>query len=210
MSKRRARMTFLTKFVILVWMCLVICTITGVISIFFPFAPSQGFSEFCEYLLPIICFPLLMGPMIWGRIFQSNRYNLPPATRRWWLTLIFGGVYFSYAWALMIEFSAAIPTRYISSKQVDTHVTIDDITGLIYTYDNWTWITFRHGGSTSKFMWERSDPVMNGLRRGDCIGLHGREWPLGLYVDSITRSNACHSENAKEPKSNSAAAASVP
>ena len=48
-------------------------------------------------------------------------------------------------------------------------------------------------------MWERSDPIMSGLKRGDCIELHAREWPLGFYVDSISRS-ACHHANADESK----------
>ena len=40
---------------------------------------------------------------------------------------------------------------------------------------------------------------MSGLKRGDCIELHAREWPLGFYVDSISRS-ACHHANADESK----------
>lgn len=191
MTKRKRRIGGLAWFAVLVAATLLFGSILALISMFFPYAPSHETRTFCRYVLPPILFLLLLGLALLGSLHSRRDPTCKEKFQGNWLKLILASALASVAWAWMMTIVPAIPAKFFAEEKVDIPVTVDSLDGLRIDYDYWTWIHFEQNGVVNKFMWTRSDPVMRSLKRGDCIELHGRNWALGLYVDSISRSHAC-------------------
>ena len=166
--------------------------VLALISMFFPYVSSQGAKSFCDYVLPPLFFVLLVVPGVVGNL--RARRDLTGKTKAYegnWLKPLFATVLISIIWGVVMPAVPAIPAKYFAQNKVDIPVTVNSTDGFLGVYDYWTWVHFERNGAASKFMWTRADPLLPALKHGDCVELHGREWPLGLYVDSITRSTAC-------------------
>lgn len=199
MSKQGLHLDGLTWIVAAVATIFLGSAVLVVISMFFPYDPSQKARSFCDYALPPILFVLLVGP----GLVRNLRARRDPTgeTKAYegnWLKPVLAGALLAIAWGIVMAVVPAIPAKYFAQKKVAIPVTVDSTDGFLGEYDYFTWIHFERDGVASKFMWTRADPLLPTLKHGDCIELHGREWSLGLYVDSISRSSACQSSNAAE------------
>ena len=175
----------------------VVVSILGTISMVFPYVPSRETLTFCHYVIPPFYFVWLFGALLWGTLrARRNPLEGVKAYQGGWSLPVFGTAFFAFVMGLLTPIVPAIPAKYFAKTTINIPVTVDRLSGFQATYDYWTWIYFRHDGHVNRFnrfMWTRGDPIMQSLKHGDCIELHGRQWPLGLYVDSISKSNACHS-----------------
>jgi hypothetical protein len=93
---------------------------------------------------------------------------------------------------------AALPTKWFAQTQANIPVKVVRLSGFRREFDYRTWIEFKPNPRlgdwfADQFMWNRPDLEAQHIQRGDCIVLHGREWALGMYVDSISKLKACPS-----------------
>lgn len=168
--------------------------IFGLISMLLPYIASRGSQIFCLYILPPIIFMMLFGVVLIGRYrAHHDPTGKLKAYEGSWFRLVLGLLIMAFGWSLMISLALAIPTNIFAKNTINVPVMVRNLNGFRLNYDYWTWISFDRNGSTERFMWTRADPLMRRLKPGDCIMLHARKWPLGIYVDSISRSNACQS-----------------
>lgn len=165
-------------------------------AILFPYMASPNYKWFCHFVLTPICFVLFVFSVL-CTVYYAHRdpaakvKAMPGGWVGWLKTMAFCVIVpFAFGWMFMI-IASAIPSKFFAHKAVDFSVTVDHLEGFRLDTDYWTWIYFDHDSGTNRFMWTRSDPLLSKLKHGDCIMLHTREWPLGIYVDSISRSNAC-------------------
>lgn len=168
--------------------------VLSLISMFFPYAPSRRALIFCHYALPILVFLVFVFPGLIRviRIRSDPRRNKRVYEGNLLIPIIVGAL-MSMMLAWIMPPVPGILAKFFAKTRVNIPVTVDRLDGFQGTYDYWTWIYFKHDGHVNRFMWTRSNALMQSLKHGDCIELHGRQWPLGLYVDSISRSNACYS-----------------
>lgn len=170
-------------------------SILGLISMFVPYVPSRETSTFCHYVITPVYFVWLFGAALFGilRARRNPQDGVEVHQDGWLLKLVLGAALFAFGMGWFAAIIPAIPAKFFARTRVNIPVTVDRLDGFQGTYDYWTWIYFKHDGHVNRFMWTRSDALMQSLKHGDCIELHGRQWPLGLYVDSISRLSACYS-----------------
>lgn len=182
-----------------VWPQLVILGIiaaSGVLalpSMLFPYMASANYKWFCHFILAPATFLILFVSFI-GSVYKNRNYKYVKNISICKLLFrgAFASVVFSTCWAwLLMLIVPAIPSKYLAKKSENISVVVNHLDGFRLDYDYYTWIYFDRNGAKGRFMWTRADPIMQNLKRGDCIVVHAREWPLGVYVDSIGRSHAC-------------------
>lgn len=167
-------------------------SVLALISMLFPYVPSQRSQGFCHYVLPPIFFLILLGLVLIGNYrAHHDPGGKTKAYQGSWLKLILFVVLIPIAWGWMMVVVPAIPAKFFAQKKINFVVTVNRLDGLRLNDGYWTWIYFDQGSATNRFMWTRSDPLLSTLKHGDCIMLYAREWSLGMYVDSISRSTAC-------------------
>jgi len=166
--------------------------ITSAVSTFVPYVPSVTVKLFFSYVLPLIFLLLYVLLLIYtargvkaGRFKQPKGYEKPN-------TLLLAVVAVAVCWVTSFVFNTlpAFPTKLFANHQISIPVRVDHLDGFRADHGYWVWVNFYDGDKKGHVMWTWSDPLMDQLKHGDCIELHGREWPLGIYVDSISRSTA--------------------
>lgn len=179
------------KIVILVTAILFFVLGLSTVSTFFSYVRSSSVKTFFYYVLPAILVVLVIALQIYGYVKCKREARLHEFRLEnpvyWFFCLVVFAVLLSYA----ISASLAIPTRLFATHEVDMPVVVGKLSGYRLNHGHWVWIYFNGDQMSDKFMWVWSDPVVFGLKQGDCINLHAREWALGFYVDRISRSNAC-------------------
>lgn len=165
-------------------------------SMLFPYIVAPSYRWFCHFVLTPICFVVFVSSMM-CTVYRAHRdssakvKSMPGGWLGWLKAVIFCTVAsFAFGWMFVLVVPA-IPSKIFAQTKVDIPVMIDHLDGLRLNYDYWTWIYFYKNGRTDRFMWTRANSLLSTLKHGDCIVLHARKWPLGAYVDSISRSNAC-------------------
>lgn len=188
MDKYAQHLGWLTRFAICVFALLLANSVLAVISMFFPYIPSHGVSSFCYYVLPFVLFLLLGGVGLVGNVVakQSGGHSFHGG----WLGPVLSGAILSILWSLMILQALAIPTKYLANQVTDMPVVVNKLSGFRAIYSHFVWIYYRKNGLVGKFMWTRTE-LVDSMKEGDCINLHGRRWLSGFYVDSISRANSC-------------------
>jgi hypothetical protein len=174
-------------------------------SMLLPYMASPHYKRFCYFVLAPVSYIIFFGISL-CIVYRAR--NTPKVKRlslsRVLLVRVFGSAFFIIPWACMCMLIVpAIPSKFFARKVVDFPVTVDHLEGFRLDTDYWTWIYFDQGGDINRFMWTRADLLLSKLKHGDCIMLHAREWPLGIYVDSISRSNACQSSSEAESRTTS-------
>ena len=162
-------------------------------SMLFPYIASANYKWFCHFILAPATFLILYASFI---ISVHKNRNAKYVKNISIGNLLFRGAFASaafsalWAWLLMLIIPA-IPSKYLAEKAENISAVVNHFDGFRLDYDYYTWIYFDRDGHEERFMWTRADRIMQKLKRGDCIVIHAREWPLGVYVDSIGRSHAC-------------------
>ena len=193
MTKRKVYVAWPVRLNIVMMAIMAVSAFLALPSMLFPYIASANYKWFCTFVLAPATFVILYSSLLYA--VYKNR-NIESITRiPLGSTLIWGavgGVAFSAAWACMFMLLVpAIPSEFLAKQTINIPVTVDHLEGFRLNYDHHTWIYFDDGMATGRFMWARSDPIMRTLKRGNCIVLHARKWPLGVYVDSIARSSSC-------------------
>lgn len=165
-----------------------------------PYMASSNYKWFCHFVLTPICFVLFVFSVLYT-VHRAHRdpyakiKTMPGGWGGWLKTMVFCVIIsFAFGW-IFILIATAIPSKFFAQTKVDIPVVTDHLEGFRLDTDYWTWIYFDKDGRTGRVMWARSSPLLSTLKKGDCIMLHAREWPLGTYVDSISRSTACKGKN---------------
>lgn len=173
-----------------------LATLASGVSTFVPYVPSAAVKSFFLYVLPVIFLLFYIALLIYtarglkaGRFEQPKGYQKPNA-------LLLAVVAVAVCWMMSFVFRTlpAYPTKIFASRRIDIPVHVDHLDGFRADHLYWVWVNFYIDDKKGDFMWTWTDPLMDHLKHGDCIELHGRKWLLGLYVDSISRSSACQGQ----------------
>lgn len=161
-----------------------------VIGIFLPFVPSLGAEILFRVVVPSMTFLALS----WSVLNIARKRSLHSDNGegdRSVPKVILSIALLSFGWGWGAALIPCLPTMLFAKEKISFPVTIVKLDGLRLEHDYWTWIYYKTKKGSDKFMWTRSDPLMQNLAPGDCIMLHARKWPMGMYVDSISFSVAC-------------------
>jgi hypothetical protein len=161
-----------------------------------PYVPSHRATIIFVFVVPIAVFCIVFGLGLGGN-YMAKRYP----NQRGYGTPIYPLKIIPAALLVAVGFGfaillAALPTKWFAHTRVDIPVEVVRLSGFRREFDYRTWIEFKPSARlgdwfTDQFMWNRPDLEVQDVRPGDCIMLHGRAWALGVYVDSISKSNAC-------------------
>jgi len=203
MTKRKARLGWPVWLFLVLLAAAVISALLTLPAMLLPYMASIRYKWICHFVLAPVFFTLFIVAVLCTvhRAHRDPHAKVKKIKGGWvgWIKVLGFCALASLAWAwIFMIIVPAIPSKFFARTKIDIPVTVNHLEGFRLNYDHWTWIYFDKGDHTDRFMWTRSDPLLSKLEHGDCIMLHAREWPLGLYVDSISRSNACRSSSEAE------------
>ena len=172
------------------------------VSMFYAYIPTQTVRSVFHLWLPIVFALFSLWLVLYGRWYREHKslkadvkvYAEQPNP----FFMFFAMTALLYVYSLLFGNIFAIPTKIFSNRLSNIDVTVDHLDGFRANHGYWVWVEYHHNSAANKFMWKWSDPLMDQLKHGDCIMLHVRRWPLGIYVDSISRSNVCEKNDKRD------------